>query len=234
MASTTDPHHEVGSLGSDFWRIRVPPSLIPELARQFDWNRMGRRVMIDGLKGMIVWMSPSSSHEDLAGASDKVIPMAAQALKMAVKEKRGTRWKAPDDPKNVGLEADAAFYIGEKAVAYHTALKQDGWTAAERFADKTPPDLVVEVEVTHFDQDKPERYARLGVREMWRVDARKGTDHPQIDILALQDPQGPAVVKSSSLLNGLPASILPQAFWLASVGEYTDLEALLKDHLVKA
>ncbi|MCY4300123.1 MAG: Uma2 family endonuclease [Aestuariivita sp.] len=229
----TDPHHVVGSLGSDFWRIRVPSLLVPELARKIDWNRMGRRVMIDAVKGVIVWMSPSSTHEGLAAASEDVVSFAAARLTLKVDKKRGTRWRAPDDPKDVGLEADAAFYIGERAVAYYATLKQEGQAAAARFTDTTPPDLVVEVEVTHFDQDKPERYARLGVREMWRVDARKGTDYPQVDILSLQDPTGPTVVAFSSVLAGLASSILPQAFWLASVGEHTDLSALLNDHLIK-
>jgi len=74
----TDPHHVVGSLGSDFWRIRVPSSLVPELARKIDWNRMGRRVMIDAVKGVIVWMSPSSTHEGLAAASEDVVSFAAR------------------------------------------------------------------------------------------------------------------------------------------------------------
>jgi len=229
MASTTDPHHAVGSLGSDFWRIRVPPPVIPDLARGVDWNRMGRRVMIDALKGVIVWMSPSSTHEGLAAASEDVVSCAATRLKLKVDKKRGTRWKAPDDPKNVGLEADAAFHIGETAVAYTTTLKNEGRAAAALFADRTPPDLVVEVEVTQFDQDRPGRYARLGVREMWRVDAKEGENHPQIDILALQMPGEPTVVESSSVLNGLPSSILPKAFCLASVGDYT---ALLSEHLI--
>ena len=43
----------IGPLGSEFWRIRVPPEAVPELAREIDWNRLGRRVVIDPVGGLI-------------------------------------------------------------------------------------------------------------------------------------------------------------------------------------
>ncbi|MCY4306402.1 MAG: Uma2 family endonuclease [Aestuariivita sp.] len=233
MTTPLDPHHIVGSLGSHFWRLKVPPQLVPELASKFDWSQMGRRVMIDTMDGIILWMNPSSSHAGLASASDDIVSLAASLLKVKVNKKRDTRWKAPDDPQNVGMEADAAFYIGENASAYFTLLKQRGREAAEEFEAQTPPDLVVEVEVTHFDKNKPEKYTRLGAREMWRVNARKSDKQPQIEILDLQQPKEPIVIETSSVLNGLSSSILPQAFWLANTGDYTDLSALLRENFNK-
>ena len=43
---------------------------------------------------------------------------------------------------------------------------------AQRFIERTAPDLVVEVEITHADESKIERYAELGVRELWRLHGR--------------------------------------------------------------
>ena len=151
MTTTIDDHHVIGTLGSDFWRIKVQPELIPIMAREFDWNKLGRRVMIDARKGIISWMNPSSLHEDLASASDKVVPM----VQLHVKDKRGKRWKRPNDPKNVGPEADASYYIGINAVGWYAADRGGGDEAVLAFEAKTPADLVVEVEVSHIDEDKP-------------------------------------------------------------------------------
>ena len=233
MTTTIDDHHVVGQLGSDFWRIKVQPELIPSMAQEFDWNRLGRRVMIDAKEGIISWMSPSSLHEDLASASDKVVPMAGVILKIHVKDKRANRWRGPDDPQNVGLEADAAYYIGTNAEGWYAADREEGDEAVLAFESKTPPDLVVEVEVSHFDEDKPQRYAELGVREMWRVDGKKGSRQIQIEILDLQAVGGPKPVVNSLVLNRLGSSILPDAFQMARSGKINMLSELLNDNLAK-
>ncbi len=115
MITTTEEHHVVGSLGSDFWRIKVSPELVPRIAHEFDWNHLGRRVMTDVKEGIISWMNPSSTHVGQASASDKVIPLAAAILKVHVKNMRDLRWKGPDGPERVRLEADSAFYLGKNA-----------------------------------------------------------------------------------------------------------------------
>jgi len=74
--------------------------------------------MIDAGEGIISWMKPSSLHTDLATAGDKVIPLAAAILKMNIREKRDNRWQGPNDSENVGLEADAAYYIGINAEGF--------------------------------------------------------------------------------------------------------------------
>ncbi|MGK7876239.1 MAG: Uma2 family endonuclease [Xenococcaceae cyanobacterium] len=58
-----------------------------------------------------------------------------------------------------GAELDKAYYIQNQAkVAGKTVdLKQD-----------PPPDLVVEVDITHTDIDKLALYAKMGVPEFWR------------------------------------------------------------------
>ena len=107
MNETLARHRCVGSMGSEFWRIEVPPEIVPALAAEFDWNRMGRRVMIDAAKGIISWMNPSSAHATFADAADKTVERAARLLGGRARAMRGTRWKGPEDPRNTGLEADA-------------------------------------------------------------------------------------------------------------------------------
>ncbi|MDE2674037.1 MAG: Uma2 family endonuclease [Paracoccaceae bacterium] len=233
MTTTIDEHHVVGPLGSDFWRINVHPELIPSMAREFDWNRLGRRVMIDALGGIITWMNPSSTHADLARASDKVVLFVGSFLKVTVREKGDFRWKRPDDPQNVGLEPDAAFYIGRNADDWNTAFRKGGPKATREFQARTPPDLVVEVEVTHFDEDKPEHYARLGVREMWRVTSTMDGDTMSIEILDLQKKDGRQNLEMSRVLPGLKAETLVEAYWLAWGNDFKELGELLKEEMVR-
>ena len=232
MTTTADDHHVIGSLGSDFWRIKVSPELVPKMAREFDWNRLGRRVMIDAREGIISWMNPSITHVGQASASDKVIPLAASILKLHVQDMRDLRWKGPDGHERVWLEADAAFYVGKNAETWYAIFRKGGQNAVETFEAKTPPDLVIEVEVTHFDRKKPQLYAEFGVRELWRVNASKGSERVQVEFLDLQAPGGPRKSDKSSVLGGLDSSILPQAFWLARTGDYRGLRELLEKYLV--
>ena len=159
MLTTTAEEHFIGPLRSDFWRLRVPPERIPEI----DWNSMGRRVMIDVGEGIVTWMNPSASHKRRVSASDKVVSLAGALLKIPVRDMLDLCLKVTGDPKNIRIEPDAAFYVGKKAEGLLAARDRVAFEAG------TPPDLVVEVEVTHFDEDKPRHYADLGVTEMWRA-----------------------------------------------------------------
>ena len=139
MTTAAEEHHVVGPLGSDFWRIKVPPELVPSMAREFNWNRLGRRVTINGLDGIISWMNPSSSHVGQASASEKVIPLAAAILKLHVQDMRDLRWKGPEGHERIWLEADAAFYVGKNAETWFTIFRKGGQEAVETFEAKTPP-----------------------------------------------------------------------------------------------
>ncbi len=226
MNETLARHRCVGSMGSEFWRIEVPPEIVPALAAEFDWNRMGRRVMIDAAMGIISWMSPSSAHATFADAADETVEAAARLLGGRARAMRDTRWKGPEDPRNTGLEADASFYLGANAERWLASLDEGG-AAAEAFESAMPPDLVVEVEVSRFDGDKPGRYAALGVREMWRVASRDGGNRAEVEILNLRSPGGPRPAAESAALPGLKAALLPEAFNLARRLRFEKLEELL-------
>ncbi len=63
-----------------------------------------------------------------------------------------------------GLEPDECFYIQHELQMRdkdEVDLKQD-----------PPPDLVVEVDITHHPIDRAAIYAMLGVPEIWRYDGR--------------------------------------------------------------
>ncbi len=219
-----------GPMGSQFHRIvDVPENMMERLARM-DWNQAGRRVMIDAASGIISWMSPSSVHEDFAEAAREVVRLAGSLLEQQVVLKGGTRWKLPGDPKGTGLEADAAFYIGGNAEAWYAAAK-DGDQAILDFESVTPPDLVVEVEVTHLDQGKPARYAALGVREMWQA-TRKNSDAPLVvHVLDLQAERGPIPMETSKLLPVLTSDRLSQALRIARMNPPAETRERLTEML---
>ena len=233
MSDTLSRHHCVGPMGSEFWRIAVPPEVVPALAERIDWNRMGRRVMIDAAGGIIAWMNPSGPHADFSDAADETVKRAARLLRAPAKAKRDTRWKRPEDPKNTGLEPDASFYVGASAKGWLAAL-DEGDASLAAFEAAMPPDLVVEVEVSHFDGDKPSRYAALGVPEMWRASRSSGGRAVEVEILDLQAPDGPRPVAESLALPGLDAALLPNAFDLARRLRYEALESLLAAALAPA
>ena len=63
-----------------------------------------------------------------------------------------------------GAELDCAYYIqNQSRVAGRTV----------DFTTDPPPDLVVEVDITHTDIDKNRLYAAMGVPEFWRYNGRE-------------------------------------------------------------
>ena len=128
--------------------------------------------------------------------------IAASALTGAVKGLLNARLREPGSPPGTGMEPDCAFYLSEKARAYRTALAA-GKQAADAFFDENAPDLVVEVEITRADESKIERYADLGVRELWLLRDPEGSGTPRAEFLALRPRTAPRRLASSAVLRSL-------------------------------
>ena len=62
---------------------------------------------------------------------------------------------------------------------------------------------MVEVEITHADEGKAERYGQMGVRELWRLHARKGTRELGAEFLALGPGGTLRRLGASEVLKGL-------------------------------
>lgn len=115
------------------------------------------------------------------------------------------------------MEPDCAFYVGERAKAYSAALRE-GEAAADTFLEQVPPDLVVEVEITNADVGKAERYADVGVREMWRLHGRKGSREFEAEFLALNPGEPPRPLDASAVLEGLEPTDVLEAMDEARLG----------------
>ena len=149
-----------GPLGSTIHVIRADPDTVAALAA-VEWHRHFRRVRLDPVKGIITLMAPSRLHEDLTEIVGQVVDAAASVLSGAARGIRSTRLRGQGEPPGTGMEPDGAFYVGERARGYFAACRK-GDPEADDYVLRVAPDLVVETEITRFDEDKIERYADLG------------------------------------------------------------------------
>ena len=190
-----------GPLGSTIHVLRADAGTIAELAA-IDWSRHFRRVCLDPVRGVITLMAPSRPHENLTSIFDDVVDVAGSALAGATMKLRSLRLRGQGEPPGTGMEPDCTFYVGERARGYYAALAE-GEAAADAYVERTAPDLVVEVEITHADAGKAERYGEMGVRELWRLHGRKGTRELRAEFLALSPGSTPRKLAASKVLEGL-------------------------------
>ena len=195
------PTRFVGPLGSTILHLRADGATVAAVAG-LDWNRWFGRVRLDPLREVITLMSPSLPHEELTKVFESIVEGAAETLALAVSGLRHTRLRRSKEPPGTGVEPDAAFYIGERARAYREAL-DEGFAEAEAFVERTGPDLVVEVEVTHADEGKVERYRDLGVREFWRARGSRTRKEVEVGFFSLAAGSAPKPVEVSTVLPGL-------------------------------
>ena len=191
------------SLGSHYVALRVGSDTVRRWAES-DLDRLYRRVVLDPLRGLVMLMSPSSVHEVLARHLDTTVEVMTDTLRLASSKLGSTRWRGPRDGRNTGVEPDCCFYLGDRAVAYHRALAK-GEPAAEAYTLAHPPDLVVEVGVTRFDEEKQAHYGRLGVPELWRIDYDASASVEPLDVvfLALRPGRKPRLLSVSVVLEGM-------------------------------
>ena len=209
-----------GSLGSTFHILHADPETVTALAA-IDWNRYFRRVCLDPAHGLITLMSPSFPHEDFTEFLNDIVEIAGEKLAGSVRRLRSTRLRRQGDPPGTGMEPDCAFYLGERAKDFRTAYAE-GVEAAETFIERTAPDLVVEVEITNVDASKTERYAELGVRELWRLRSHKKSWEFQAEFLALRPGTAPRRLDASEVLAGLTPDDVCEAVEGARNGETRD------------
>ena len=199
----------VGPLGSTFHVLHADAGTITALAT-VDWSRCFRRVCLDPVRGLITLMAPSHRHEDLTWIFDDLVETAGVALAGAARKLRSPRLRGQGEPPGTGVEPDCAFYVGDRARGCFAA-QAEGEDALDAYLEHTPPDLVVEVEITHANAGKAERYAQMGVRELWRLHGRKGRKEIRAELLALRAGRPPERLDASKVLEGLTPEDINEA-----------------------
>jgi Uma2 family endonuclease len=119
----------------------------------------GSRLTYDD--GLLEITMPLEDHEFCGRLIERFIITLVELLDLDIKTMGSTTIKYPQLQK--GAEPDNAYYI------------QNAQAVAGRnvdFAIDPPPDLIVEVDITHTDILKNQFYAQLSVPEFWRFNGQ--------------------------------------------------------------
>ncbi len=124
-------------------------------------------------RGALEIMSPLPKHERYNRLIELLLSTSAVELGLEVYSLGSTTFRRADLDR--GFEADSCFYIQNEAVVR-------GKDRIDGRADP-PPDLVVEIEITHPSIPKLPIYAQFSVPEVWRYDGEL------LEILVLEGPE---------------------------------------------
>lgn len=119
----------------------------------------GSRLIYD--QGILEITVPLEDHEFARCLIERFIWGLVELMDLPIKTMGSTTMNYPSLQK--GAEPDNAYYIGNQPLVKGRNVN---------FAQDPPPDLVVEVDITHTDIAKNRFYASLGVPEFWRFDGQ--------------------------------------------------------------
>jgi Uma2 family endonuclease len=122
-------------------------------------------------QGTLEIMTPSYQHERLKSLLTTLFEAMATGLDLDFENAGSTTFKREDTGH--GFEPDACFYV-QQVAAVRGKHRLD-------LATDPPPDLVVEVDITHPSLGKLPIYAAVGVIEVWRCDGYQVFMHRLID-----------------------------------------------------
>ncbi len=114
------------------------------------------------LDGSLQFLTKSLRHEWSVRTLDYIVALIASACEITIMPAGETTFRRED--LDAGAEGDATFYFGENAG------RMKGRRTVDLETDP-PPDLAIEVEVSHPADVAMGVWGRLGVPEVWRVDA---------------------------------------------------------------
>jgi Uma2 family endonuclease len=123
-----------------------------------------RHIFITYDQGRLEIMSPLPRHERWSQWIARLIEIICLDRQIYVESLGMTTFRDPNKQK--GLEPDKCFYI-QHADAAHEMNE-----AFDPDIDP-PPDLAIEIDITHRSIDREPIYAALGVSELWRFDGKR-------------------------------------------------------------
>jgi Uma2 family endonuclease len=120
-----------------------------------------RRARLTYDDGVLEITMPSELHEFSRSLIDIFIRTLIEVMGLRLKTMGSTTMNYPHLKK--GAEPDNAYYIQNQPLVKGRTVD---------FSQDPPPDLVVEVDITHTDIAKNQFYASLGIPEFWRFDGQ--------------------------------------------------------------
>ncbi|BAZ02351.1 hypothetical protein NIES37_63630 [Tolypothrix tenuis PCC 7101] len=123
-----------------------------------------RAALITYYQGVLEIMTPLEEHETSSENIGMLIQILTEELNLNIKSMASTTLKIPNS--KIGAEPDKCYYIqNEPAVRGKTV----------DLAVDPPPDLILEVDITHTDINKKQLYQEMKVPEFWCYNGSKLT-----------------------------------------------------------
>ncbi len=126
----------------------------------------GRNVRVVYVDGRVTFLTASRRHEWLSRRLAELVKAVASATGIRWEDAGSATFRSRDHA--VGVEGDETFYLGEHAELMRGSINID-------LSSQPPPDIAIEVEVSHPADDALLVYGRLGVPEVWRFDVEDWT-----------------------------------------------------------
>jgi Uma2 family endonuclease len=127
----------------------------------------GRRTRMAYNRGVIEIMSPGRRHESAKVLISRMIERWTKHHQIAICSTGSTTFRRADEER--GFEADESFYIRNEA-SVRDADEID-------LAVSPPPDLILEIDITHRSMSKFSVYESIGVPELWMYDGHQVVVH---------------------------------------------------------
>lgn len=109
-------------------------------------------------------VTPLEAHESASDRIGILIHILAEELNLNIKSMASTTLNNP--ALKIGAEPDKCYYIQNEPAVRGKVVN---------LAVDPPPDLVLEVDITHTDIDKNKLYQNMGVLEFWRYNGKNLT-----------------------------------------------------------
>jgi Uma2 family endonuclease len=173
----------------------------------------GTRMAYD--RGTLEIMAPSFRHEQAADLLADVVKAVAEARALDVISAGSTTFKREDVER--GFEPDASFYLQHAADVRGRATID--------LALDAPPDVIIEIDLTHPSLDKFPIYAALGVPEVWRYDGQEMHIYRRVDVTYTEVPASEVLpgVTSASLIQLVQLGLeLPRLVWIGRVRAWAE------------
>jgi Uma2 family endonuclease len=173
----------------------------------------GTRMAYD--QGTLEIMAPSFKHEQAADLLADIVKAVAEAQALDVVPAGSTTFKREDVER--GFEPDASFYIQHAADVRGRATID--------LAVDPPPDVIIEIDLTHPSLDKFPIYAALGVPEVWRYDGQQMHIYRRVDEAYTEVPSSTVLpgVTSASLIQVVQLGLeLPRQVWIRRVRAWAE------------
>jgi Uma2 family endonuclease len=153
-----------------FPATRVEPGAEPVVLRPISWGTYerlndevgeGRNPRMIYCDGELTIMVTTRKHDWFAERLGQMVVALASAFRIPWEDAGQATFRRKD--MNAGLEGDKTYYLAEHAKLMKGSRNID-------LDVQPPPDLAVEVEVSHPATSALTAWGRLGVPEVWRFD----------------------------------------------------------------